>query len=75
MAALGRIEKIRDCAEYDHNSRAQKRKNQNQHDGENGQDQGVFDQGLSFLAGAEFPNRYWKKFKDGSHLRNLTGVT
>jgi len=69
MAALGRIEKILDRAENDHNARAQKRHDQNHDDGENGQDQGVFDQGLPFPARHAPGKRGEKGFDNGSHLR------
>ena len=75
MTALGRIQKIRDRAENDHDAGAQKRKNRNHDDGENGQDQGVFDQGLPFFAGSAPGKRYEKWFDDGSHGWSLTGIT
>jgi hypothetical protein len=73
MAALGRIEKICDRAENDHDAGAEKRKNQDQDDGENGQDQGVLDQGLPFLTGKASSQKSWKLFNDESHLRELAG--
>lgn len=67
MAALGGVEKIGDRAENDNDAGAQKLKAENQDDGENGEDQGVFDEGLPFSAGAESSNRRWKNFSEGSH--------
>jgi hypothetical protein len=68
MAALGRIQKSRDRAENDHEAGAQKRHDRNHDDGDNGQYQGVFDQGLPFLAGHVPDKRYEKWFNDGSHM-------
>jgi len=75
MAALGRIEKILNRAENDHHARAQKRKSQNQGNGDNGQDQGIFDEGLPFLAGRKPGKRCEKWFDDGIHLRKLADIT
>jgi len=50
MAALGRIENAGDGAKHDDDARAKQGKSRNKSDGDDGQDQGVFDQGLSFPA-------------------------
>ena len=75
MAGLGRIQKSRDRAENDHETGAQKRHDRNHDNGDNGQYQGVFDQGLPFLAGHVPGKRYEKWFDDGYHLRRLTEIT
>ena len=57
MAALGRIEKIHDRAEDDHDARAQKRHDRNHDDADDGENEGVLDQGLPFPAAQARPNR------------------
>jgi hypothetical protein len=74
MAALSRIQKSRDRAENDHETGAQKRHHRNHHDGDNGQYQGVFDQGLPLPAGPVPGKRQKKWFDDGYHLWKLTKI-
>ena len=69
MAALGRIEKIGDRAENDDEAGAQKRKHRDQNNGDNGQDQDVFDQGLPFPAVQARRSGRQKGFHDGCHFR------
>ena len=75
VAALGRIEKIRDRAENDHNPRAQERHDGNHDNGDNGENKGVFHQRLSFSAQAARANPRPKRFNDGSHLRKVAEIT
>jgi len=74
MAALGRIQKSRDRTENDHDAGTQKRHNRNHDNGDNGQDQGVFNEGLPFPTGYVAGKCCEKWLDDGSHLWRLTGT-
>ena len=74
MAALRRIEKIGDRAEDDDDTRAEQRHDRNHDDGDDGQNQGIFDQGLPFFAGQARAREGSKRCEDSSHLRKSAEI-
>jgi len=70
-ARLRRVKESGDRAENDDDAGAQKRKHRNQNDAEDGQNQGVFDQGLALLAEPSRRGSRRNGLADDNHFRGL----